>query len=102
MKSNKYSFLELVNLNEIWKLMTSFYRLTGLSWALVDLEGNIMTHNGSPVYTGWQDFCLNIHRENPQMFQSYIKSAADFHDKIIPHKSQRKRPDQCKRAYLYQ
>ncbi len=82
MKSNKYPFLELVNLNEIWKLMTSFYRLTGLSCALVDLEGNIMTHNGSPVYTGWQDFCMNIHRENPLMFQSYIKSAADFHDKL--------------------
>lgn len=83
MKFNKYSFLELVNIIEIKNLMASFYELTGLSWALVYLDGNIMTfQDGSPVSVGWQDFCLNIHRENPKMLQNYIKNTVEFYNKF--------------------
>lgn len=83
MKSPRYSFLELVNTNEIKKLMTSFYELTGLTWALVDLDGNIMTcHDGSPISAGWQDFCLNIHQKNPKILQNYVKSAIEVYDKF--------------------
>ncbi len=78
MKSHKYSFLELVNTDEIKKLMTGFYKLTGLSLALVDLTGKIMADpDGIPISAGWQDFCLNIQRKNPKMLQNYIKSAVD-------------------------
>jgi PAS domain S-box-containing protein len=76
MKSHEYSFLELVNINEIKKLMTSYYKLTRLSLALVDLDGNIMTYqDGGPVSVGWQDFCLNIGCENPNMLKNYIKTS---------------------------
>lgn len=83
MKSHKYSFLELVNTDEIKKLMTSFYELTGLTWALVDLNGNIMAgQDGSPISAGVQDFCLDIHCKNPKVLQNYVKSAIEVYDKF--------------------
>lgn len=63
----KYRFRELVDLDKVKSLMQSFYDLTHISSALLDVEGNILTtDNGEVLGVGWKDICLNFHRANPE------------------------------------
>jgi PAS domain S-box-containing protein len=54
-----YEFSEIVEIQKVQKLMNLFYKATGILSAVVDLEGNIITH------FDWQPICLNFHRKNP-------------------------------------
>lgn len=62
-----YRFDELVDLPRLSELMVSFYQLTGLPSAIVDLEGNILIpHDGCGWRElGWQGICFEFHRVHP-------------------------------------
>lgn len=55
----QYNFCDLVDIAKLKKLMASFYQVTKISSAFVDLEGNIL------VEIGWQEICQKFHRKNP-------------------------------------
>lgn len=62
-----YRFDELVDLPRLSQLMVSFYQLTGLPSAIVDLEGNILIPHESCGWRelGWQGICFEFHRVHP-------------------------------------
>lgn len=71
----KYRFSDLVDLDQILALMTSFFELTKLPSAIVDLEGNIVqTKNGQVVGAGWKRICLDFHRVHPLTERNCIES----------------------------
>ena len=47
--------IEFVGKGKIQDLMDSFYQVTGVANAVVDIAGNIV------VQTGWQDLCAKFH-----------------------------------------
>jgi ligand-binding sensor protein len=47
--------IEFVGKGKIQDLMDSFYQVTGVANAVVDMAGNIV------VQTGWQDLCVKFH-----------------------------------------
>jgi signal transduction histidine kinase len=55
-----YQFAELVDLPAFQQMLQSWYRLTGVATALLDLERN------SLCAVGWQDICARFHGLAPQ------------------------------------
>ena len=55
-----YHIAELIDIELVQQLFDSFYELTGIMHAFLDVHGNILTR------TGWTDMCLNFHRICPQ------------------------------------
>ncbi|OPX90568.1 MAG: Sporulation kinase E [Pelotomaculum sp. PtaB.Bin104] len=51
-----YRYSDLVDIPKLQKLMTSFHKLTGIIYAVLDNHGNLLCING------WQDICTNFHR----------------------------------------
>ena len=82
MTSNNYSFQDLVDINKIKELLTSFHELTGIVSALEDLDGNILECADGFVAIGWQDICLNFHRKHPETLKKCIESGARICDKL--------------------
>jgi PAS domain S-box-containing protein len=72
-KLRKYHISELVDITLLQQLFDSFYELTGIMHAFLDVDTNILSR------TGWTDICLNFHRTCPQtecrcrQSDSYIK-----------------------------
>jgi len=58
----------IIDFQAIQELMNSFYKLTKIGMALIDLKGNIL------VATGWQDICTKFHRMHPQTLANCIES----------------------------
>lgn len=54
--STKFSFSELVDTEELQRLMESFYKASGIPIGIIDINGDIL------VATGWQDICVQFHR----------------------------------------
>lgn len=52
----KYAVSELIDIGLLQQLLDSFYELTGIMHALLDVDNNILSR------TGWTDICLNFHR----------------------------------------
>lgn len=78
------SFSELIDTEKIKDLMTTFYELTGIPSTLIDLDGNILTcDDGSWVAAGWQDICLNFHREHPETLKKCIESDIKLSNDLI-------------------
>ena len=50
---------ELINIPAFQDLLDSFYALTSMPTAILDLSGNIL------VASGWQKICTDFHRKNP-------------------------------------
>lgn len=82
MTSNNYSFSDLVDINKIKELLTSFYELTGVISALEDLEGNVFECTDGDVAIGWQDICLDFHRKHPETLKKCIESGTRICDKL--------------------
>ncbi|MEN6332084.1 MAG: PAS domain S-box protein [Smithella sp.] len=59
---------QIIDFAAVQELMNSFYRLTGIGIAILDLKGNIL------VATGWQDICTKFHRVHPQTLNNCIES----------------------------
>lgn len=87
MKPDKYAFSELINIKKIKELMISYYNLTGLSWALIDLNGNIMTSpDGNPIAAGFDYPCLNVHHGDSKILKKYVKNAAELYKEFSNQK----------------
>ncbi len=59
---------DIIDSENIQKLMDAFHRLTGFSSAIIDLNGKVL------VETGWQDICTKFHRVNPESCRLCIES----------------------------
>jgi len=82
MTSNNYSFSDLVDIDKIKELLTSFYELTGVISALEDLDGNVYKCTDGDVAIGWHDICLNFHRKHPETLKKCIESGTRICDKL--------------------
>lgn len=82
MTFNNYSFSDLVDIDKIKELLTSFYELTGVISALEDLEGNILECTDGFVAIGWQDICLNFHRKHPETLKKCRESGIKICKKL--------------------
>jgi len=56
----KYHISELIDIPLLQQLFDSFFELTGIMHAFLDVDTNILTR------TGWSDMCLKFHRICPQ------------------------------------
>ncbi|MCX5779828.1 MAG: PocR ligand-binding domain-containing protein, partial [Firmicutes bacterium] len=52
----KYHISELIDIPLLQQLFDSFYELTGIMHAVLDVNANILSR------TGWSDLCVNFHR----------------------------------------
>jgi PAS domain S-box-containing protein len=52
---------DIINLPVIKSMMEDFYKITGVTSAILDTAGNIL------IGVGWQDICTRFHQINPQM-----------------------------------
>jgi hypothetical protein len=59
-KITKLTFAQLVDMEQIQRLLESNYKITGILSAILDTEENIL------VAAGWQDLCTRYHRVNPE------------------------------------
>src|SRR5512141_2673166 len=68
------SFTQLVDIEQIRRLLEAHYRTTGVLSAILDTDENIL------VAVGWQDICTRFHRVHPatnarcHQSDAYIKS----------------------------
>ena len=54
----KYKFSEIVDISKLKKLMEGIYLTSGITSAILDIDGNIL------VAAGWHDICTKFHRVN--------------------------------------
>ena len=59
---------DIIDCREIQRVMESFFRLTTIAVALLNLKGKVL------VATGWQDICTKFHRINPESAQNCLES----------------------------
>ena len=59
---------DIIDCREIQRVMESFFRLTTIAVALLNLKGKVL------VATGWQDICTKFHRVNPESAQNCMES----------------------------
>ena len=59
---------DIIDSEAIQALMDSFYRLTHIGMAVLDLHGKVL------VATGWQDICTKFHRVHPESCQNCLES----------------------------
>ncbi|MGE5457401.1 MAG: PocR ligand-binding domain-containing protein [Methanococcaceae archaeon] len=64
----KIKLSELIDSEIISSMMESFYNLTGIPMALIDLEGNVIAGGG------WQGICTKFHRKHPETLRNCINS----------------------------
>jgi len=58
-KMTKLTFAQLVDIDQIQRMLESNYKITGVLSAILDTDENIL------VAAGWQDLCTRFHRVNP-------------------------------------
>jgi len=59
---------DVIDIKKIQTLMDEFYKVTKMTMAILDLQGNIL------VAAGWQDICTKFHRVNPVACRSCNES----------------------------
>ena len=80
MKTNEYSFQELIKLDGIKELINNFNKLTGLPLALIDTNGKIITSpDGNLISAGIPDYFLNLPYEDSKILKKDIKSSKEFY-----------------------
>jgi PAS domain S-box-containing protein len=55
----EYTFEQLVDMEQVQQLLHSLHRLSGMTYAVLDADGNIY------LAVGWQEICERFHRINP-------------------------------------
>jgi len=67
---------DLINIEEVQSMMESFYNITHIPMAIIDLSGEVI------VGAGWQEICTKFHRVHPETarncFESDLKLTADI------------------------
>ena len=53
-----YKFTDLLDIDELGKMLEQLYNLTSMPLAIIDLEGNVLKE------IGWQKICRDFHRKN--------------------------------------
>lgn len=77
-QAQKYNISDLIDISLLQQMFASFYKLTGIMHAVLDVDNNILSS------IGWQDLCTKFHRICPQtecrcrQSDSYI--AGHLHD----------------------
>jgi len=51
---------DIIDASQIQALMNNLYRITSLKMSIIDLKGQVL------VDAGWQDICLQFHRNHPE------------------------------------
>ena len=69
---------DIINLPVIKSMMEDFYKITGVTSAILDTAGNIL------IGVGWQDICTRFHRVNPQMSRYCAESDTEFSQGVEP------------------
>jgi PAS domain S-box-containing protein len=59
---------KLIDLDDVRSMMESFYSITSIPMAIIDLKGNVLAG------AGWQDICTKFHRKHPKTFKNCIDS----------------------------
>lgn len=59
---------DIIDKSAIQSLMDYFYELMNIGVAVVDLEGKVL------IKEGWQDICINFHRQHPVTRKNCIES----------------------------
>jgi len=67
-QSKEYSFSDLVDIELLQKLFTSYYMITKIPNAILDADNNIL------FGLGWQDICTQFHRVCPETLQRCFQS----------------------------
>lgn len=65
-----YRLEELVDLGAVQNLMEGLWRTTGVTIAILDLDGKIL------IATGWQTICTDFHRAHPELAARCCQSDA--------------------------
>jgi PAS domain S-box-containing protein len=66
----EYAFNQLVDIEQVRNLLKSHHALTGMTYAILDTDENIL------IAVGWQDICTRFHRVNPVSCASCRESDA--------------------------
>ena len=59
-KNGQRKILDLIDFDEVNKLLEGFNQSTGFVTAILDLEGNVLSKSG------WRQICTEFHRVNPE------------------------------------
>ena len=78
MSRSKYS--DLVDVSKLQTLMESFSDVIGIANAVIDVEGNVITH------AGWQDACTGFHRANAETCRRCIESDTSLVNSMMQSK----------------
>ena len=80
-KREALQLTDIVNVEDIQKMMDTFHEMTNHPFSIIDLDNNIH------VATGWQDVCTKFHRANPETEKLCFNS-----DKYIAKNLSTKKP----------
>ncbi len=69
---------DIIDSDQLQKLMDAFHRLTRISSAIIDINGRVL------VGTGWQDICTKFHRVNPESRLLCIESDLELSRNVPP------------------
>jgi PAS domain S-box-containing protein len=72
----KYELKDLIDINKVNDLLSSFNEATGFVTAILDLEGNILSKSG------WRKICTKYHRKNQESAKNCI-----FSDTVLAGKT---------------
>lgn len=72
----KYAIAELIDLQQLQKLMESLYQATGINHALIDNDGIVHTA------VGWQEICTRFHRVNPETCAKCVDADRDIQHQL--------------------
>ncbi len=88
---------KLIDLQDIRNLLASYYNLTGISCTLFDAEGNLL------VAEGWQDICLQFHRQHPVSAERCKRSNATMllTQTATPGGSDKCQESRCENGMIY-
>ncbi|MGA7829106.1 MAG: PAS domain S-box protein [Geobacteraceae bacterium] len=63
---------DILDAPEIQALMADLYRITGIKMSIINLKGQVLAE------VGWQDICLNFHRNHPEALKNCLESDTDL------------------------
>jgi PAS domain S-box-containing protein len=73
-----FELSDIIDSDQLQKLMDAFYRLTGIGIGIIDLNGRVL------VGTGWQDICTKFHRVHPESRLLCIESDLELSRNVPP------------------
>lgn len=69
---------DIIDCQELQRIMENFFRLTDIAVALLDLRGKVL------VATGWQEICTRYHRVHPESARNCLESTTILSQGVEP------------------